>query len=92
MWDSGYMSPEYVVYGQFSEKSDVFSFGVLLLEILSGERNSNFSMTQISASLLGWVRLLVFFHSFSFFTYGATHLNIILGMENVERRNNVRVD
>ncbi|PHT43252.1 hypothetical protein CQW23_17277 [Capsicum baccatum] len=50
----GYMSPEYVVYGQFSEKSDVFSFGVLLLEILSGQRNSDFLMTEISASLLGW--------------------------------------
>lgn len=48
------MSPEYVVYGQFSEKSDVFSFGVLLLEILTGERNSDFSMTEISVSLLGW--------------------------------------
>ncbi|CAN4103418.1 unnamed protein product [Withania somnifera] len=50
----GYMSPEYVVYGQFSEKSDVFSFGVLLLEILSGERNSDFLTTEIRASLLGW--------------------------------------
>ncbi|XP_059282338.1 receptor-like serine/threonine-protein kinase SD1-8 isoform X2 [Lycium ferocissimum] len=50
----GYMSPEYVVYGQFSEKSDVFSFGVLLLEILTGERNSDFFMTEISESLLGW--------------------------------------
>ncbi|KAM3395437.1 G-type lectin S-receptor-like serine/threonine-protein kinase [Capsicum galapagoense] len=50
----GYMSPEYVVYGQFSEKSDVFSFGVLLLEILTGERNSDFYMTEISVSLLGW--------------------------------------
>ncbi|XP_059285346.1 G-type lectin S-receptor-like serine/threonine-protein kinase At4g27290 isoform X1 [Lycium ferocissimum] len=50
----GYMSPEYVVYGQFSEKSDVFSFGVLLLEILSGERNSGFFMTEVSVSLLGW--------------------------------------
>ncbi|KAK2976830.1 hypothetical protein RJ640_014614 [Escallonia rubra] len=29
----GYMSPEYVVDGNFSEKSDVFSFGVILLEI-----------------------------------------------------------
>ncbi|PHU12246.1 Cysteine-rich receptor-like protein kinase 4 [Capsicum chinense] len=54
MWHSGYMSPEYVVYGQFSEKSDVFSFGVLLLEILTGERNSDFYMTEISVSLLGW--------------------------------------
>ncbi|XP_060189261.1 receptor-like serine/threonine-protein kinase SD1-7 [Lycium barbarum] len=50
----GYISPEYVVYGQFSEKSDVFSFGVLLLEILTGERNSDFFMTDISMSLLGW--------------------------------------
>ncbi|KAL2324311.1 hypothetical protein Fmac_023369 [Flemingia macrophylla] len=36
----GYMAPEYAMHGQFSEKSDVFSFGVLVLEILSGQRNS----------------------------------------------------
>ncbi|XP_059285351.1 cysteine-rich receptor-like protein kinase 10 [Lycium ferocissimum] len=53
-WHSGYMSPEYVLYGQFSDKSDVFNFGVLLLEILSGERNSDFSVTEVSVSLLGW--------------------------------------
>ncbi|XP_059437188.1 G-type lectin S-receptor-like serine/threonine-protein kinase At1g11330 [Corylus avellana] len=38
----GYMSLEYAMKGQFSEKSDVFSFGVLLLEIISGRRNSSF--------------------------------------------------
>ncbi|XP_074305362.1 G-type lectin S-receptor-like serine/threonine-protein kinase SD1-13 [Silene latifolia] len=38
----GYMSPEYAMEGRFSEKSDVFSFGVLLLEIVSGRRNNNF--------------------------------------------------
>ncbi|XP_029126519.1 cysteine-rich receptor-like protein kinase 25 [Cajanus cajan] len=36
----GYMAPEYVMYGQFSVKSDVFSFGVLVLEIVSGQKNS----------------------------------------------------
>ncbi|KAL2324332.1 hypothetical protein Fmac_023390 [Flemingia macrophylla] len=36
----GYMAPECALHGQFSVKSDVFSFGVLVLEILSGQRNS----------------------------------------------------
>ncbi|KAI3710324.1 hypothetical protein L2E82_40102 [Cichorium intybus] len=35
----GYMSPEYMMNGHFSTKSDVFSFGVLILEIVSGKRN-----------------------------------------------------
>ena len=39
---SGYMSPEYVMDGIFSVKSDVFSFGVLVLEIVSGQRNKGF--------------------------------------------------
>ncbi|XAR65587.1 Non-specific serine/threonine protein kinase [Bertholletia excelsa] len=38
----GYMSPEYVMHGQFSMKSDVFSFGVLVLEIISGQSNNAF--------------------------------------------------
>ncbi|RDX77076.1 Cysteine-rich receptor-like protein kinase 5 [Mucuna pruriens] len=37
----GYMSPEYAMFGQFSEKSDVFSFGVMVLEIITGKRNIN---------------------------------------------------
>jgi hypothetical protein len=39
IFGSGYMSPEYAVHGQFSIKSDVFRFGVLVLEILSGKKN-----------------------------------------------------
>lgn len=38
----GYMAPEYASAGIFSIKSDVFSFGVLILEIISGTRNSGF--------------------------------------------------
>ncbi|XP_017225514.1 G-type lectin S-receptor-like serine/threonine-protein kinase B120 [Daucus carota subsp. sativus] len=38
----GYMSPEYVIEGLFSIKSDVFAFGVLLLEIISGKKNTGF--------------------------------------------------
>lgn len=36
----GYMPPEYAMHGQFSEKSDVFSFGVIVLEIISSKRNA----------------------------------------------------
>ena len=39
---SGYMSPEYAMEGLFSIESDVFSFGVLLLEIVSGKKNTGF--------------------------------------------------
>ncbi|XP_022142208.1 cysteine-rich receptor-like protein kinase 10 [Momordica charantia] len=38
----GYMAPEYAMHGQFSIKSDVFSFGILVLEILSGQKNNCF--------------------------------------------------
>ncbi|CAI9087731.1 OLC1v1021879C1 [Oldenlandia corymbosa var. corymbosa] len=38
----GYMAPEYALHGLFSVKSDVFSFGVLVLEIISGKKNSSF--------------------------------------------------
>ncbi|KAF7112194.1 hypothetical protein RHSIM_RhsimUnG0255800 [Rhododendron simsii] len=50
---SGYMSPEYALEGLFSVKSDVFSFGVLLLEILSGKRNRSFYKSD-SFNLLGY--------------------------------------
>ncbi|KAF7112160.1 hypothetical protein RHSIM_RhsimUnG0255600 [Rhododendron simsii] len=49
----GYMSPEYAFKGLFSVKSDVFSFGVLLLEILSGKRNTAFHDSD-SLNLLGY--------------------------------------
>ncbi|XP_019152407.1 PREDICTED: uncharacterized protein LOC109149199 [Ipomoea nil] len=38
----GYMAPEYAGHGIFSVKSDVFSFGILVLEIVSGKRNTEY--------------------------------------------------
>ncbi|GMP75318.1 hypothetical protein CsSME_00032459 [Camellia sinensis var. sinensis] len=51
----GYMSPEYAMEGLFSVKSDVFSFGVLLLEIISGKRNGGFYLSEHGYSLLTFV-------------------------------------
>jgi serine/threonine protein kinase len=51
------MSPEYAMQGLFSEKSDVFSFGVLILEIVTGRRNSSFYDKEHAMSLLGSVSL-----------------------------------
>ncbi|XVF34075.1 hypothetical protein REPUB_Repub18cG0025600 [Reevesia pubescens] len=49
----GYMSPEYAVDGLFSIKSDVFSFGVLVLEIISGKKNRGFLHPDHSHNLVG---------------------------------------
>lgn len=49
----GYMAPEYAMFGQYSVKSDVFSFGVLILEIVTGRRSmGSYSDHEQSFNLL----------------------------------------
>ncbi|XP_058072965.1 cysteine-rich receptor-like protein kinase 10 [Magnolia sinica] len=50
----GYMAPEYAMHGQFSTKSDVFSFGVLVLEIVIGRKNSPFHDAGRTTDLLSY--------------------------------------
>ncbi|XP_021900975.1 G-type lectin S-receptor-like serine/threonine-protein kinase At4g03230 isoform X2 [Carica papaya] len=50
----GYMSPEYALEGVFSIKSDVFSFGVVILEIISGKKNTGFYQSEKALNLLGY--------------------------------------
>ncbi|XP_059661581.1 G-type lectin S-receptor-like serine/threonine-protein kinase At4g27290 [Cornus florida] len=54
----GYMSPEYAMDGKFSVKSDIFSFGVLLLEIVCGKKNWKFHHPDHHHSLLGHAWML----------------------------------
>ncbi|RZB75857.1 G-type lectin S-receptor-like serine/threonine-protein kinase [Glycine soja] len=49
----GYMPPVYVTRGHFSMKSDVFSYGVVVLEIVSGKRNREFSDPKHFLNLVG---------------------------------------
>eukprot|EP00253_Pinus_taeda_P034163 PITA_34163 len=37
----GYMAPEYALRGQLTEKADVFSFGIVVLEVISGRKNQS---------------------------------------------------
>ncbi|KAM4113024.1 hypothetical protein ACJW30_05G186400 [Castanea mollissima] len=50
----GYMAPEYAMHGQFSVKSDVFSFGVLVLETVSRQRNNCFQNGENVEDLLSY--------------------------------------
>ncbi|KAL0535166.1 hypothetical protein IC582_029490 [Cucumis melo] len=47
----GYMFPEYAMHGNFSIKSDVYSYEVLLLEIISGKKNHTFSLLGIGEDM-----------------------------------------
>ncbi|KAH7662210.1 Non-specific serine/threonine protein kinase protein [Dioscorea alata] len=50
----GYMAPEYVIRGQYSAKSDIFSYGVLVLEILTGRKNSDLLENEQAEDLLSY--------------------------------------
>ncbi|KAF2309002.1 hypothetical protein GH714_000008 [Hevea brasiliensis] len=54
----GYMSPEYVIFGKFSTKSDVFSFGVILLEIITGKKNNSYYQEDSHLTMIGHIGFL----------------------------------
>ncbi|KAM7500588.1 hypothetical protein LguiA_025002 [Lonicera macranthoides] len=51
---SGYMAPEYALWGYLSDKADVYSFGVVALEIVSGKNNNNYMPSNNCICLLDW--------------------------------------
>ena len=52
---SGYMFLENAMQGRFSVKSDVFSFGVLILEIISGKKDNCLYQSERDKDLLSYV-------------------------------------
>ncbi|XP_027362453.1 putative receptor-like protein kinase At4g00960 [Abrus precatorius] len=49
---NGYMAPEYLMHGHLSVKADVFSYGVFVLEFITGHRNSSFHLDVHALDLL----------------------------------------
>ncbi|CAM8984626.1 unnamed protein product [Rhodiola kirilowii] len=50
----GYMAPEYAMNGQFSPKTDVYSFGVIIMELISGRRRSSFTIEGVEEDLVSY--------------------------------------
>ena len=54
------MPPEYAFHGQFSVKSDVFNFGVIILEMVAGQKNNTFQIEDSGDGLIDYVSTSAF--------------------------------
>lgn len=53
------MAPEYALWGYLTSKADIYSFGVVALEIVSGRNNTSYKPENECVCLLDWVIYLV---------------------------------
>ncbi|KAF8024187.1 hypothetical protein BT93_F1395 [Corymbia citriodora subsp. variegata] len=52
------MAPEYAMHGYLTEKADVYSFGIVALEVVSGRSNTSYQKKEKCFYLLDWARVL----------------------------------
>ncbi|KAI7752510.1 hypothetical protein M8C21_015861 [Ambrosia artemisiifolia] len=55
----GYLAPEYMQSGRATEKTDIYSFGVLVLEVISGKRPTDASFIEKGLNIVGWLNYLI---------------------------------
>ncbi|KAL8261170.1 hypothetical protein R6Q59_025219 [Mikania micrantha] len=55
----GYVAPEYASTGMLNERSDVYSFGILIMEIISGRNPVDYSRPQGEVNLVDWLKTMV---------------------------------
>ncbi|XP_049394516.1 probable serine/threonine-protein kinase At1g01540 [Solanum stenotomum] len=56
---SGYLAPEYLSTGILDEKSDVYNFGILIMEIVSGKPSIEYTTTENEEYLIDWMKSMV---------------------------------
>ena len=59
VWIDRYMAPEYATSGKLTEKSDVYSYGVVLLELITGRKPVDASQPIGDESLVEWVSHII---------------------------------
>lgn len=74
----GYTAPEYAIHGQLSEKVDTYSFGVVVLEIISGRRCNEIQVDPQSDYLLENVRPINFYHKYTFLILFILSMTLVL--------------
>ncbi|XP_010525978.1 PREDICTED: probable serine/threonine-protein kinase At1g01540 [Tarenaya hassleriana] len=55
----GYVAPEYASTGMLNERSDVYSFGILIMEIISGRNPVDYSRPPGEVNLVEWLKRMV---------------------------------
>ncbi|KAI3695862.1 hypothetical protein L1987_78864 [Smallanthus sonchifolius] len=77
---------EYAVHGRFSIKSDMFSFGVPVLEIICGKKNREFSHRDHNDNLLGHWIVVIGFHSMVLMeSVVLTNIHLVIACKNGRR-------
>jgi serine/threonine protein kinase len=70
----GYTAPEYAIKGELSEKADIYSFGVLVLEIISSRKNTDLSLPSEMQYLPEYVHAI----TFPQYPFSSEHFNIFI--------------
>ncbi|GER46384.1 protein kinase superfamily protein [Striga asiatica] len=55
----GYVAPEYACTGMLNEKSDIYSFGILIMEIITGRSPVDYSRPKPEVNLVDWLKMMV---------------------------------
>lgn len=55
----GYVAPEYASTGMLNERNDVYSFGILIMEIISGRNPVDYSRPPAEVNLVDWLKMMV---------------------------------